>query len=90
MSKKGLFWQNITSVGKNILAHVNINYDGARGSLHIDIIPADSWRRVDGETVIYTSKTNALAEHADEADLVAQDDGTNTDGNGNLDVKKSK
>ena len=42
MSKaKQSVWQNLTAFGKSILAHVNINFDGATGSLHIDIIPTD-------------------------------------------------
>ena len=31
-------WQNLAAIGKSILAHVSISYDGAKGSLHIDII----------------------------------------------------
>lgn len=34
-------WQNLAAIGKSILAHVSISYDGAKGSLHIDIIPAN-------------------------------------------------
>ncbi len=42
MSKaKQSVWQNLAAIGKSILAHVIINYDGATGSLHIDIIPTD-------------------------------------------------
>lgn len=35
------FWKNIATLGQNILAHVNITYDGSKGSLHIDIVPMD-------------------------------------------------
>ena len=38
---KNNFWKGLAEFGKNILAHVNISYDGATGGLHIDIIPAD-------------------------------------------------
>ena len=36
------FWKNLAEVGKSILAHVSISYDGSTGSLHIDIVPTDN------------------------------------------------
>lgn len=36
---KQSLWQNLAVLGKNILAHVNISYDGAKGALQINIIP---------------------------------------------------
>lgn len=41
MGKNQSFWQNIATIGKNILAHVNFSFNGADGSIHIDIIPTD-------------------------------------------------
>lgn len=34
-------WQNLAEFGKTILAHVNINYDGSTGAIHIDILPTE-------------------------------------------------
>lgn len=36
-TKKDNIWRALCDFGKNILAHVNINYEGAQGKLHIDI-----------------------------------------------------
>ena len=36
------FWRGLADFGRNILAHVNISYDGAKGSLHIDIVPTET------------------------------------------------
>lgn len=41
---KNNFWKGLAEVGKNILAHVNITYDGVQGSIHIDIVPTEQQR----------------------------------------------
>ena len=51
----GSIWQNLAAFGKNILAHVNISYDGAKGSLHIEIVPAEPKSVVDGEAKMVES-----------------------------------
>lgn len=33
------FWQALVELGKNILSHVNISYNGDEGVIHIDIVP---------------------------------------------------
>lgn len=39
MSSKSGFWKSIVSVGKNALSHVNLSFDGANRTFHIDIAP---------------------------------------------------
>lgn len=33
------FWQGLAEFAKSILACVNVTYNGAEGSMHIDIVP---------------------------------------------------
>lgn len=79
MSKNQNFWQSVATIGKNILAHVNISYDGAKGSLHIDIIPAEQQAIVvDGERmkIEQTAEPKALPEHAVRAEPENQNRGS--------------
>ena len=39
MSSKSGFWKSVVSVGKKALSHVNLSFDGADCSFHIDIAP---------------------------------------------------
>ena len=45
----GNFWQNLAEFGRIIFAHVNISYDGAKRSLHIEIAPTEPRELVNGE-----------------------------------------
>lgn len=79
MSKNQNFWQSVATIGKNILAHVNISYDGAKGSLHIDIIPTEPQTVVvDGERmrIEQAAKPKALPEHAESAEPDNQNSGS--------------
>lgn len=51
-STKQNVWQNIIAIGKNILAHVNINYDGSTGAIRIDIIPTEYQDNLTSQRVI--------------------------------------
>ena len=53
--EKTNIFQSIASISKNILAHVNINYNGATGAIQIDIIPTDS------QSVIVEDNRKAIA-----------------------------
>ena len=35
-------WETLNIIAQNILAHVNISFDGATRSIRIDIVPADN------------------------------------------------
>ena len=35
-------WETLSILVQNLLAHVNITFDGATRSLHIDIVPTDN------------------------------------------------
>ena len=77
MSKNQNFWQTLASIGKSILAHVNFNYDGATGSIHIDIIPADPQEVIVEEqqkAIEQTADVKALPEQADSPDDQASDE----------------
>ena len=39
MSSKSGFWKSLVSVGKTALSHVNLSFDGANRTFHIDIAP---------------------------------------------------
>lgn len=39
MSSKPSFWKSLISVGKTALSHVNLSFDGANRTFHIDIAP---------------------------------------------------
>ena len=65
------FWQTFASIGKSILAHVNLNYDGATGTIHIDIIPADPREVIVEEqqkAIEQTADVKALPEQTDSPD----------------------
>lgn len=52
------FWQTLTELRKNILAHVNISYNGAEGVIHIDIIPVKNNEIVVDDKVVIEQKEN--------------------------------
>ena len=39
MSSKSNFWKSLAAVGKTALSHVNLSFDGANRTFHIDIVP---------------------------------------------------
>ena len=54
------FWQTLAELGKNILAHVNISYNGAEGVIHIDIIPVKNNEIVVEDKVVIEQKENPM------------------------------
>lgn len=65
------FWQTVVSIGKSILAHVKINYNGATGAIRIDIIPADLQEVIVEEqkkAIGNTVDVKAISEQADSPD----------------------
>ena len=64
------FWQSLVAIGKNILAHVNISYDGSSGSVRIDIIPADAQNCITGNVQLIEQAVipRKLAAATDEPD----------------------
>ena len=53
------FWKNLAEVGRSILAHVSISYDGSTGSLHIDIVPTDNQCLSQGQQNLICSQPNS-------------------------------
>ena len=39
MSNKADIWNSLITIGKKVLSHINLSFDGAKHTLHIDIIP---------------------------------------------------
>lgn len=39
MSSKSNFWKSLAAAGKTALSHVNLSFDGANRTFHIDIAP---------------------------------------------------
>ena len=39
MSSNSGFWKSLVTIGKTALSHVNLSFDGANHTFHIDIAP---------------------------------------------------
>jgi hypothetical protein len=54
------FWDNISFIANNILAHVNISFDGSARALRIDIVPTDNRIVENPKAVIKSEKIKCL------------------------------
>ena len=84
MRQKQNIWQNLAVIGKNILAHVNITFDGAKGSIRIDIVPTDS------RELIVEEEPAKLEQGSDNNESTESDDNTDQVSGKELSVVESQ
>ena len=66
-TNKSSFLDTLSNWAQNFLAHVNISYNGATQSLHIDIVPTEYLQDVSEQKVIEDKSKQMLLEKKDKS-----------------------
>lgn len=71
------FWQGLAEFAKSIPACVNVTYNGAEGSIHIDIVPINKTEAVASKIIEQGCPTELLPEETEETQKNTEDKALN-------------